>query len=223
MNPSSSLSKRREIERKQREKLRAQAEEDDAAREERVARLRATRKKEQRRFDAESARIRQANVLAMAHSLRTKAEPRIYWRPWELREDEEERIREQVREAEEAVQREREEDDGEEGGKEEDVAANGESATRTESGKEDEPMQDAGGEKPSEGTGSDEMGRDNNADRMDATHEAPTDETSEIGDLKAGPGKPGSPMDAENDASIKQKEEMDEGAEDGQGDDAVIY
>ena len=111
-NVPDKLAKRREIEKKQREKLKAQAEEDDAAREDRLAQLREARTREQRRFDREGTRIRHSNMLAMAHCLHTEAEPRIYYRPWELRQDEEERIKNQVRDTEELIARETAEDEG---------------------------------------------------------------------------------------------------------------
>lgn len=51
-------------------------------------------------------KVRHRNFLERAHFLSTEAEPRLYYKPWELRAEEEERIEEQIREAEAVVERE---------------------------------------------------------------------------------------------------------------------
>jgi hypothetical protein len=47
-------------------------------------------------------------MRAMAGFLRTKTEPRLYYKPWELTEDEEGRIKRQLQEVEETIAREKE-------------------------------------------------------------------------------------------------------------------
>lgn len=92
--PSTQLRKRREIEQRQQEKAQKQKVEDDKRLAERLARLNKSRRHEQIDFDekvvrhgrgivhgqgltTEQMKIRHANLLARAHSLHTKAEPRI--------------------------------------------------------------------------------------------------------------------------------------------------
>lgn len=99
-NHSSSTAQRRraDIEKKQQTKLKQQAEEYDARKREELDRLRAARRREQKRFDEQSVRllaavtiglrgdgladriqmrIRHSNMLAMAHCLCTSTEPRL--------------------------------------------------------------------------------------------------------------------------------------------------
>ncbi|KAF2205238.1 hypothetical protein GQ43DRAFT_386126 [Delitschia confertaspora ATCC 74209] len=107
---STSAQKRRaEIEKKQQAKLKQREEEDLQQKQERIARLKVQREKEQREYDEESMQIRHTNMLAMAHSLRTQSEPRIYYKPWELTAEQEEQIVEQVAETQDIIDREVEE------------------------------------------------------------------------------------------------------------------
>jgi alpha-galactosidase/6-phospho-beta-glucosidase family protein len=48
-------------------------------------------------------------MLHMAHFLYTKAEPRLYYKPWEMSPEEEDRVEEQIAEARDVIQRERDE------------------------------------------------------------------------------------------------------------------
>ena len=64
------------------------------------------RKVEQRRWDEQGMKVRHHNLRATAGFLRTAAEPRLYYKPWELREEEEETIKRQIEEAEETIRRE---------------------------------------------------------------------------------------------------------------------
>merc|ERR1712225_196839 len=58
---------------------------------------------QKRRLEIET---RHSNLLAMAHFLCTKSEPKIYYKPWELLPRDEERIKSQIREAEATIERE---------------------------------------------------------------------------------------------------------------------
>ncbi|KAI7654558.1 hypothetical protein KC319_g10228, partial [Hortaea werneckii] len=81
---------------------------EDKAR--RTERLREHRIKVQRdEVDEEVMRARHRQMLDQANFLQTKAEPKISYRPWELRSEEEDVIDEQIRKAKDEVDREVEE------------------------------------------------------------------------------------------------------------------
>ncbi|KAF2180711.1 hypothetical protein K469DRAFT_714285 [Zopfia rhizophila CBS 207.26] len=101
--------RRVDIEKRHQAKLKQQEEEDGQRRKERLAQLKAQRKKDQRKFDEQSMRIRHDNLLSMAHFLSTKFEPRLYYKPWELTEEEEDQVKDQIAEAQDIIDRELEE------------------------------------------------------------------------------------------------------------------
>ncbi|KAL9102191.1 MAG: hypothetical protein Q9163_002639 [Psora crenata] len=104
---SSTANKRRaDIEKKQQAKLRLQMEEEDEMKKAKLHELVVMRRREQKIYDRRSMHIRHTNLLAHARFLRTKAEPRLYYKPWEFLPGEEDKIREQVREAEQIINRE---------------------------------------------------------------------------------------------------------------------
>ncbi|KAK6074426.1 pinin sdk mema domain protein [Seiridium cupressi] len=82
-NKSSSQKKRHEIERKQQARVSQQKAEDDKHREERLAKLKAVRRQEQIEW-----------------------EERVYYLPWELTEDQEDLIKDQIHDAEDLVEKE---------------------------------------------------------------------------------------------------------------------
>ncbi|KAK3375243.1 pinin/SDK/memA/ protein conserved region-domain-containing protein [Podospora didyma] len=95
--PSSSHHKRRlEIDRRQQEKAQQQRAEDSRRRAEKLAKLHNVRSIEQIDFDEQAMNTRHTSMLARAHSLQTKSEPRLYYRPWQLTEDEKRIIEEQI-------------------------------------------------------------------------------------------------------------------------------
>ncbi|KAL9603923.1 MAG: hypothetical protein Q9219_000861 [cf. Caloplaca sp. 3 TL-2023] len=104
---SSTAQKRRtDIERKQQAKLRAQAEEYDEQKRQRLESIMAVRRKEQKKYDKQSMHIRHSNMLAQAHFLQTKSEPKLYYLPWELFPGEDAKIKSQIEAAEGTAQRE---------------------------------------------------------------------------------------------------------------------
>jgi len=106
-NTSSSQQKRRqEIERRQQEKAKQQKAEDEGRRSEKIRKLKEVRQQEMVKFNEQSMRIRHSNMLAIAHFLYTKTEPKIYYKPWELLPSDEERIKLQIAEAEALIDRE---------------------------------------------------------------------------------------------------------------------
>lgn len=105
-NSSSQHKKRREIEQRQQEKAQKQRAEDEKRRTEKLARITAARWKEQIWFDEKVMKTRHANMLAKAQSLRTKAGPSIYYRPWKLTKEQEDEIDDQVQDAKNAIARE---------------------------------------------------------------------------------------------------------------------
>lgn len=104
--------RRADIERKQQSKLKQQAADYDAKKREELDRLLARRRREQKKFDEQSMRIRHSNMLAVARFLHTDKEPRLYYKPWKLSPSQEERIRTQVDEAEMSVRKERRDSEG---------------------------------------------------------------------------------------------------------------
>ncbi|OLN83680.1 Pinin-like protein 1 [Colletotrichum chlorophyti] len=107
-NTSSQHKKRREIEQRQQERAQKQRAEDDKRRSEKLAQITEARWKEQIDFDEKVMRTRHANMLARAHSLRTKAEPPVYYRPWKPTKEQEDVIDEQIRDAKSVIAREEE-------------------------------------------------------------------------------------------------------------------
>ncbi|EGE81256.2 pinin/SDK/memA domain-containing protein [Blastomyces dermatitidis ATCC 18188] len=107
---STAAQKRRaDIEKKQQAKLRMQEEEYNRLTRKKQEDLLAMRKKQQRTYDAQSMRLRHSNQLAMAHFLKTTTEPVLYYKPWELRPEEEARIEQQIEDCKAAIAREVEE------------------------------------------------------------------------------------------------------------------
>ncbi|KAJ9651531.1 hypothetical protein H2198_009199 [Neophaeococcomyces mojaviensis] len=102
--------KRDEIEARQRERLKRQNEEQEEERQRKKEELRIRRDKGQKLWEEEGRSMRHANMRAVAGFLQTKAEPALYYKPWELREKEEETIRRQKEETERQIRRELGED-----------------------------------------------------------------------------------------------------------------
>ncbi|KAK3077530.1 hypothetical protein LTS18_009995 [Coniosporium uncinatum] len=98
--------RRQDIEKKQHAKLRQQEEEHSQRNQERLDKLLAIRRREQWKFEEQSMRIRHDNMLNLAHFLQTKTEPKLYYKPWELRPEDEERIKDQIEEVEDIIDRE---------------------------------------------------------------------------------------------------------------------
>ncbi|KAL9582903.1 MAG: hypothetical protein Q9212_003024 [Teloschistes hypoglaucus] len=88
---SSTAQKRRtEFEKKQQAKLKEQAEEYDEQKKQRLESIMAARRKEQKKYDKQS----------------TTAEPKLYYKPWELLPSEDAKIKSQIEAVEEQIQRE---------------------------------------------------------------------------------------------------------------------
>ncbi|KAK3357387.1 pinin/SDK/memA/ protein conserved region-domain-containing protein [Lasiosphaeria hispida] len=104
---NSQQKKRLEIERRQQERAHQQRIEDDRRRAEKVAKLSRLRKIEQVKFDEQAMQARHSNLLAVAHSLHTTYEPRLYYRPWELSKEQEHIIENQLLAAQDIIDRER--------------------------------------------------------------------------------------------------------------------
>jgi hypothetical protein len=123
-NPTTAGQKRRsEIEKRQQAQRRQEDEESEQRKAERLARRKVQRWKEQKRFERQAVRrsvrlvicgranmvqmkARHDNMLHLAHFLHTKTEPQLYYKPWEMSSEEEDRIDDQIAEARVAIQRE---------------------------------------------------------------------------------------------------------------------
>ncbi|KAI5840045.1 pinin/SDK/memA/ protein conserved region-domain-containing protein [Morchella snyderi] len=95
--------KRREVEAKLQEKLKQQTNEIDERRKKEDQNVNLRRRMEQRGFDERAMQIRHNNELAQAHILQTSALPKLFYLPWKLLPEEEERIKVQVEEAEDSI------------------------------------------------------------------------------------------------------------------------
>ncbi|KAI0841757.1 hypothetical protein F5Y06DRAFT_260370 [Hypoxylon sp. FL0890] len=103
---SSQQKRRQEIERRQHAKVQQQRAEDDKHREEKLAKLRTVRKLEQLKFDERVMQSKHSNMLAMARFLETKCAPKIYYLPWDPTLEQEDIIRDQIREVEDIIDKE---------------------------------------------------------------------------------------------------------------------
>ncbi|KAK5730923.1 hypothetical protein LTR15_000861 [Elasticomyces elasticus] len=124
--PGDRTSKRRqEIEARRKAELQRQDDERVEEKQRRLEALAEHRSTVQKKVDEESVRamdsigrpvqeltgwnqmrIRHANTLKMANFLQTSSEPKLYYKPWELRPDEEDRIEQQLKEAEALIEKE---------------------------------------------------------------------------------------------------------------------
>jgi len=107
--PNGQQKRRLEIEKRQADRVKQQKLDDEKRKAEKLAKLQAIRQVEQIKYDQESMRTRHSNMLAMANFLYTKAQPKIYYKPWELLPSDEERIKIQIAETETTIKRESEE------------------------------------------------------------------------------------------------------------------
>jgi len=103
---STAQNRRVDIERKQQAKLKLQDEEHDEKKKQKLSALMEVRRQEQKKYDKQSMQIRHSNLLATAHFLRTKAEPKLYYMPWNRLPEEEDEIKRQIEEAEATVEKE---------------------------------------------------------------------------------------------------------------------
>ncbi|KAI9706778.1 MAG: hypothetical protein M1820_004749 [Bogoriella megaspora] len=95
-----------EIEKRQAEKLKRKDVEYVEEKKRKLDALMKARKKEQRVVDEQALRIRHSNMRAMAHSLQTESEPKLYYIPWDITHAEEDRIKKQIDEVEDKIDRE---------------------------------------------------------------------------------------------------------------------
>lgn len=103
---TSAHKKRDEIEARQRERLRKENEDQEAERRRRKDELVQRRKRQQKNWEEGSQRIRHESMRATAGFLKTKTQPTLYYMPWELRDEEEERIKQQKEAVEMEIQQE---------------------------------------------------------------------------------------------------------------------
>ncbi|KIV90564.1 hypothetical protein PV10_07852 [Exophiala mesophila] len=103
-SPGVSPSDRRaEIESRQRERLRRESEEISLQARRKKEELDRSRRAEQRLWDAEAMEIRHRNMRAAAGFLRTNVEPQLYYRPWEMRDEDTKRVERQKTEVEDII------------------------------------------------------------------------------------------------------------------------
>ncbi|EEP80040.1 predicted protein [Uncinocarpus reesii 1704] len=98
--------RRADIERKQHAKLKKEEEEYGEETRKRREELMARRKRSQKLYEKESLEVRHSNMRATAHSLKTKAHPVLYYKPWQLRPEDKDIINTQIEETEATIARE---------------------------------------------------------------------------------------------------------------------
>ncbi|OQE27581.1 hypothetical protein PENSTE_c004G04089 [Penicillium steckii] len=103
---SAAQKRRADIEKRQQDKLKNQAEEYDGLRSRRKELREAIRRKETPFYEREAMQTRHSNMIAAAHFLKTRTEPVLCYKPWQLRTRDEEIIADQIREAEAKVSQE---------------------------------------------------------------------------------------------------------------------
>ncbi|EGY15078.1 hypothetical protein VD0002_g2176 [Verticillium dahliae] len=103
------LKRRREIEQRQQERVQRQKLEAEKRSAERLSRITQVRRAEQINFEEKVMKTRHANLLARAHSLQTKSEPRIYYQPWKFTRAQDDILDDQIADAKATIAREVEE------------------------------------------------------------------------------------------------------------------
>ncbi|KAJ6133909.1 hypothetical protein N7523_000231 [Penicillium sp. IBT 18751x] len=103
---SAAQKRRADIEKRQQDKLKSQNSEFDGLKKLHKDRRDAIRRKEKPFYEREAIQTRHANLVAMAHFLKTKTEPVLYYKPWQLRPGDETVIQEQIADAKATVARE---------------------------------------------------------------------------------------------------------------------
>ena len=98
--------KRDEIEARARERLKRENEEAEAERARLRTEIEERRQREQALWDKDGRNIRWRNMRATSGFLRTKTEPQLYWKPWEFRPEDKERVEVHKKEIEDQIQRE---------------------------------------------------------------------------------------------------------------------
>lgn len=106
-NKSSSQQRRRpDAERRQQARVSQQKTKDDAHREARLAKLKATRQREQINWEERVLRTKHDHLTNTARFLQTESKPKIYYLPWELTSSQEALIKDQIRDVEELIEKE---------------------------------------------------------------------------------------------------------------------
>jgi hypothetical protein len=103
---SAAQKRRADIEKRQQDKLKSQDNEYDGLKKRHKDRRDVIRRKEKPFYEREAMEARHSNLIAMAHFLKTKTEPALYYKPWQLRPGDEAVIQEQIEDAKAIVARE---------------------------------------------------------------------------------------------------------------------
>ncbi|KAI1116110.1 pinin/SDK/memA/ protein conserved region-domain-containing protein [Nemania sp. NC0429] len=98
--------KRQDIERRQQAKSTQQRAEEDRLRMQRLSKLEAVRRVEQIKFDEQVMKTRHTDLLAKARYLQTRANPKIFYLPYELTRVQENTIQDQIHQAEKTTEKE---------------------------------------------------------------------------------------------------------------------
>lgn len=103
---SRTTKRRQEIESRRKAELQRQDDEHLEDKQRRLEQLAEKRKRVKKELEAETMRNRHRDLLHRANFLHTSAQPRLLYKPWELRDEEEDRIDDQISEAKAQIDRE---------------------------------------------------------------------------------------------------------------------
>ncbi|CAI7569170.1 unnamed protein product [Penicillium bialowiezense] len=102
--PSNAAQRRRaDIEKKQQDKLKTQDVEYDELKKRRKEERDEIRRRETPLYEREAMQTRHTNLIAMAHFHKTRAQPALYYKPWQPRPGDESVIKDQIEKAEALV------------------------------------------------------------------------------------------------------------------------
>ncbi|QGA14274.1 hypothetical protein EYB26_001927 [Talaromyces marneffei] len=103
---TSAQKRRADIEQRQQAKLKLQDEQHSEKKRRRKEELVEERRRQQKELERVSMTVRHQNMLQSAGFLRTKVEPVLLWRPFELRAEDEDKVSKQRQEAKDTITRE---------------------------------------------------------------------------------------------------------------------
>ncbi|KAM0716343.1 hypothetical protein Q7P37_007788 [Cladosporium fusiforme] len=103
---SRTTKRRQEIESRKKAELQQQDDQNLEDKQKRLEQLSEKRRRVKKRMDEETMRNRHRNIVHSAHFLHTTAQPRLLYKPWELRSEEEDRTDDQIYEAKAQIERE---------------------------------------------------------------------------------------------------------------------
>ncbi|KAK5128038.1 hypothetical protein LTR85_005155 [Meristemomyces frigidus] len=230
-NSGDRTSKRRqEIEARRKAELQRQDDERLEDKQRRLEQLAQQRKDVQKKVDEQNMRMRHKDMLDTANFLQTTTESKLYYRPWDLRPDEEDRIEDQIKEAQDQIDKElgisqQGEDDAVRADK-----ANGADASATEAIACDSTKVDQKDDVDAAGNSAIVSGRDAQEEApAKSTEDIDTDKPAEVPDSDATNRETNDEAPSKADGAEEERSDKPQGTEDDGGhvvegeEDTLIY